>query len=32
MLSIDDDQPSYLEIAPNLDIQLDLPDEKALIF
>ncbi len=32
MLYVDDDQPSYLEIAPNLDVQLDLPDEKALIF
>lgn len=32
MLFVDDGHPSYLEIAPNLDVQLDLPDEKALIF
>lgn len=31
MLYVDGDQPSYLEIAPNLDVHLDLPDEKALI-
>ena len=32
MLFVDDGIPSYLEIAPNLDVQLDLPDEEALIF
>lgn len=32
MLFVDDGLPSYLEIAPNLDVQLDLPDEEALIF
>lgn len=32
MLFVDDGRPSYLEIAPNLDRELDLPDEKALIF
>jgi len=32
MLFVDDDKPSYLEIAPNLDVKLDLPNESALIF
>lgn len=32
MLFVDDGHPSYLEIAPNLDEELDFPDEKALIF
>lgn len=32
MLFIDDDLPSYLEIAPNLDVELELPNENALIF
>ena len=32
MLFIDDGQPSYLEIAPNLDVKVDLPPESALIF
>jgi len=32
MLFVDDGYPSYLEIAPNLDEDLDLPDEEALIF
>lgn len=32
MLFIDDDFPSYLEIAPNLDVELELPHEGALIF
>lgn len=32
MLFIDDGKPSYLEIAPNLDVELELPDENALIF
>lgn len=32
MLFVDDGKPSYLEIAPNLDVELELPDEKALIF
>lgn len=32
MLFIDDDLPSYLEIAPNLDVELELPGESALIF
>lgn len=32
MLFVDDGIPSYLEIAPNLDIDLELPHEKALIF
>lgn len=32
MLFIDDGYPSYLEIAPNPDVQLELPSEDALIF
>lgn len=32
MLFIDDDVPSYLEIAPNPDVELDLPTQDALIF
>lgn len=32
MLFIDDDLPSYLEIAPNPDTELKLPTEDALIF
>lgn len=32
MLFIDDNLPSYLEIAPNPDVELDLPTEDALIF
>lgn len=32
MLFIDDDIPSYLEIAPNPDVELDLPTQDALIF
>ncbi|HIW46649.1 MAG TPA: hypothetical protein H9884_07095 [Candidatus Yaniella excrementigallinarum] len=32
MLFIDDDLPSYLEIAPNLDVELELPKQSALIF
>ena len=32
MLFVDDGKPSYLEIAPNLDVELELPGEEALIF
>lgn len=32
MLFVDDGKPSYLEVAPNLDVELELPDEKTLIF
>lgn len=32
MLFIDDGKPSYLEVAPNLDSAVELPDESALIF
>ena len=32
MLFIDDDIPSYLEIAPNPDVELELPAQDALIF
>lgn len=32
MLFIDDDLPSYLEIAPNPDVELELPTQDALIF
>lgn len=32
MLFVDDGKPSYLEIAPNLDVDLELPGEEALIF
>ncbi|OAV61150.1 hypothetical protein [Enteractinococcus helveticum] len=32
MLFIDNGKPSYLEIAPNLDVKVDLPPESALIF
>ena len=32
MLFIDDGKPSYLEIAPNLNVKVDLPAESALIF
>lgn len=32
MLFVDDGKPSYLEIAPNLDEELELPSDGALIF
>lgn len=32
MLFIDDGKPSYLEIAPNLDVKVELPSQSALIF
>jgi len=32
MLFIDDGKPSYFEVAPNLDVKVDLPLESALIF
>lgn len=32
MLFIDEGKPSYLEIAPNLDVRVELPPESALIF
>src|SRR5699024_7364079 len=32
MLFSDDDLPSYVEIAPNLDVELELPKHGALIF
>lgn len=32
MLYVDDNKPSYLEIAPNLDVHLELPNQSALIF
>ncbi|GAA4117819.1 hypothetical protein [Enteractinococcus coprophilus] len=32
MLFVDDGKPSYFEVAPNLDVKVDLPLESALIF